>query len=242
MTSVVPVAFHWSGGKDSAHALGRLLGDQRYEVRCLVSTIHASRDESTVHGVPTALLDAQARAIGLPLRTVGLAGAGLDDYVEVMEAESVRLRDEGIRAVAFGDQAHSGVLPYKKDQFEPLGLEVVEPLWTMAPDECLADFLAAGIDAVTVVVDAGVLGRDHLGVSVDQRFVDALPPGCDPSGENGEYHSFVTRAPYFRVPVPVAAGEVEHIRRSIGTSTGVREYRYWRLHLRDGADAPKNMP
>lgn len=234
MTCVVPVAFHWSGGKDSAHALGRLLTDPRYEVRCLVTTVHASRDESTVHGVPTALLQAQARAVGLPLRTVELGGAGLDDYVAVMERASIRMRDEGIGAVGFGDQVHSGVLAYKQEQFGPLGLEIVEPLWAMSPAECLQDFLASGIRAVTVVVDAGVLDRGHLGRVVDRAFVDGLPAGSDPSGENGEYHSFVTDAPYFRHPVPVVAGEVEHIRRTIGTSDGPREYRYWRLHLRAG--------
>jgi len=232
MTDAVPVAFHWSGGKDSAHALGRLLDDDRHDVRCLVTTVHASRDESTVHGVPTALLRAQARAIGLPLRTVELGSAGLDDYVAVMERASIRMRDEGIGAVAFGDQKHSGVLAYKQEQFEPLGLEIVEPLWAMSPTECLQDFLASGTRALTVVVDAGVLGRGHLGRAVDRGFVDSLPVGCDPSGENGEYHSFVTDAPYFRHPVPVVPGEVEHIRRTIGTSDGPREYRYWRLHIR----------
>jgi uncharacterized protein (TIGR00290 family) len=191
VTTPVPVAFHWSGGKDSAHAPGRLLTDDRYEVRCLITTVHAARGESSVHGLPVHLLRAQADAVGLPLHTVALSGAGLEDYVEVMELATRRLHESGIRAFAFGDLEHSGVLPYKTEQFEPLGMAVVEPLWGMTSRQCITDFLRSGIQALTIVVDAGALDRGHLGVRLDVAFVDALPPGCDPCGETGEYHTFV---------------------------------------------------
>lgn len=226
-----PLAFHWSGGKDSAHALGVLLRDDRYDVRCLVTTVHARRQESTVHGIPVALLQAQADGIGLPLRVVELAGPGLDDYAEVMQRASRELRAEGIRAVGFGDQAHSGVLQYKLDQFGPLGLEVVEPLWDLSPRECSEQFLATGIDAVVVVVDASVLGPEYLGRHLDRELVTSLPPGCDPGGEFGEYHTFVTDAPFFARPVPVVPGEVEHLHRTIGTTGGPQDFSYWRLQL-----------
>lgn len=228
----INVAFHWSGGKDSAHALGRLLADDRYDVRCLLTTIHASRDESTVHGLPTALLRAQAASIGLPLRVVGLDGAGLDGYEDAMEAETEHLRSEGIDAFAFGDLQHSDVLQYKEIQFHPLGVHIVEPLWGMTTQECSADFLASGIEAITVVVDAAVLGREHLGAVVDQAFVDSLPAGCDRCGEFGEFHTFVRNTPYFRSPVDFTVGETEHLERRIGTTSGVQEFAYWRLNLR----------
>lgn len=228
----ISVAFHWSGGKDSAHALGRLLADERYAVRCLLTTVHAARDESTVHGLPTALLRAQAAAIGLPLRVVALDGAGLDGYHEAIEDEARRLHGEGVTAFAFGDLEHSDVLRYKEAQFNPLGIEVVEPLWGMSSGQCSEDFLATGIEALTVVVDASVLGRDHLGVTVDRAFVESLPPGCDPCGEFGEFHSFAWNAPYFQSPVQFAAGDTDHIERSIGTTSGVQNFAYWRLNLR----------
>ncbi|MBB2893281.1 ATP-binding protein [Flexivirga oryzae] len=228
----IPVAFHWSGGKDSAHALGRLLADERYDVRCLLTTVHASKGESTVHGLPTALLRSQAEAIGLPLRVVELAGAGLDGYVEAMDAQARLLRAEGIAGFAFGDLEHSDVLRHKQAQFGPLGVEVIEPLWGMSPRECVEDFLTTGIQALIVVVDASVLGPSHLGVAVDRAFVDALPEGCDPCGEYGEFHTFVWDAPYFRDPVPFTRGGTERIERRIGTTSGVQEFAYWRLHLR----------
>ena len=35
-----------------------------------------------------------------------------------------------------------------------------------------------------------------------------LPPGVDPCGENGEFHTFVDSGPIFDAPVPVALGEL----------------------------------
>lgn len=141
------------------------------------------------------------------------------------------LHATGVRAFAFGDLEHSGVLTYKEQQFAPLGMAVVEPLWGMMSGQCITDYLRSGIQAITVVVDVRVLDRDHLGVPVDEAFVAALPPGCDPCGETGEYHTFVWDAPYFRGPVAFMAGRTEHVERRIGTDHGIKEFAYWRLHL-----------
>jgi hypothetical protein len=50
-------------------------------------------------------------------------------------------------------------------------------------------------------------GRDY-----DSRLPQALPPGIDPCGENGEFHTFVYDAPVFSRPISrpieVRTGEV----------------------------------
>ena len=38
-------------------------------------------------------------------------------------------------------------------------------------------------------------------------WLDALPEGIDPCGENGEFHTFVSDGPGFRAPLQVEAGE-----------------------------------
>ena len=230
-TRSIPIVFCWSGGKDSAHALRRLLDDDRYRVRSLVTTVHGAKQVSSVHELPLRLLWAQAEAIGVPLESVALAGPGLDDYAEVMEQTARRLRDEGVRAIAFGDLESSGALAYRNELFESSGLAVVEPLWGMTSQECMDDFLRSRIDALTVVVDASVLGREHLGAQLDRAFVDALPAGCDPCGELGEYHTFVADAPYFDHPVCFAARDSIYLERRIGTHDGLRTFGYWQLRL-----------
>ena len=97
--------------------------------------------------------------------------------------------------------------------------------------ECIEDFLRSQIEALTVVVDASALGRKHLGVTLDQVFLDALPDGCDPCGEFGEYHTFVSSAPYFRHPIRFAIHETERIERQIGTHDGIKTFAYWQLRL-----------
>jgi diphthamide synthase (EF-2-diphthine--ammonia ligase) len=43
---------------------------------------------------------------------------------------------------------------------------------------------------------------------LDESLLADLPPGVDPCGENGEYHTFVTGGPGFATPVSVVPGEV----------------------------------
>lgn len=227
----IPVAFCWSGGKDSALALGRLLGDDRYEVRSLLSTVHGPEPVASVHEVPLRLLRAQAEAIGLPLESVALSNSGLVDYAEAMGRTADRLYGEGIRAVGFGDLEHSGALRHREGIFGPSGLAVVELLWGMTSQECADEFLRSRIEALTVVADASVLSADHLGVWLDRTFIEGLPDGCDPSGEFGEYHSFVVDAPYFLHPVPFVTRGSAYIERQIGTHRGIKTFGYWQLRL-----------
>lgn len=221
------VAFHWSGGKDSALGLSTLLAQGDVVVDRLVTTTHPERNESTVHGLPVELLEAQARSIGIKLQTIPLPGAGLDGYVEVMQEAAVQMRHEGVDAFAFGDLTCSDVRRHKEEQFGPLGIEVLEPLWGMTSRESIEQFLLSGIQAVTVVVDANVLDKADVGVRLDRQFIDRLPAGVDPSGEFGEYHSFTYDGPLFHQPVGFSMSEPRHLEREIGTTEGVRRYAYW---------------
>ncbi len=221
------VAFHWSGGKDSALALSTLVADPSVSVDRLVTTTHPDRRQSTVHGLPVALLEAQADSIGIELQTIPLAGAGLDGYVQTMHEAAIRMRDDGIEAFAFGDLACSDVRRHKEDQFGPLGLAVLEPLWEMTSSQCIEAFLRSGLHAVTVVVDANVLDRAEVGVAVDRGFVERLPSTVDPCGEFGEYHSFTFGGPVFDYPIEFSLSAPRRLDRVIGTTEGDRSYSYW---------------
>lgn len=221
------VAFHWSGGKDSALALSLLLNRDDVQVDRLVTTVHAARGESTVHGLPVELLAAQAQSIGVPLHTLTVPGPGLEGYTEAMDLATRQMRQEGIDAFGFGDLSCSGVLDHKRRQFAPFGLEILEPLWDLSSKECIERFVDSRIRAVTVVVDASVLDATDVGVEVDRAFVQRLPAGVDPCGEFGEYHSFAYDGPLFATPVGFTLSPVRPLTREIGTTEGIRSYRYW---------------
>ena len=220
-------AFHWSGGKDSALALSALLAQGDVVVDRLVTTTHPERRTSAVHGLPVELLEAQARSIGIELQTIPLPGPDLDGYVEVMRAAAMQMRREGIDAFAFGDLKCSDVRHHKEEQFGPLGIEVLEPLWGMTSRECIEKFLQSGIQAVTVVVDASVLDKDNVGIRLDRQFIGRLPEGTDPCGEFGEYHSFAYDGPLFAWPVGFSLSAPRRLEREIRTTEGMRRYAYW---------------
>jgi diphthamide synthase (EF-2-diphthine--ammonia ligase) len=51
-------------------------------------------------------------------------------------------------------------------------------------------------------LDERALGRD-----VDLAFMESLPPGVDPCGENGEFHSFAYAGPIFKEPLAITTGQ-----------------------------------
>ncbi len=228
----VRVAFHWSGGKDSAHAVNRLLADGRYELAYLVTTFSGTQSMSTVHGLPEHLLQQQADALGVPLHAVWLQSPELADYTEKLGACAEQLRSEGVEAFAFGDLDHSGTHHFRIDLCEPVGLEVVFPLAGLSADECMSAYVESGIESLTVIVDAAILGQEELGQRIDSAFLARLPRGCDPCGENGEYHSFAWNSPDFREPISFCRGRVDYTEHQIGTSAGTQNFAYWRLNLR----------
>ena len=72
----IKAVFNWSGGKDSAHALLRAMQSGKYEIVALLTTVNRDTHRSTMHGIPTALLQAQADSIGIPLHIVDLTPKG----------------------------------------------------------------------------------------------------------------------------------------------------------------------
>src|SRR5690625_3190941 len=101
----------------------------------------------------------------------------------------------------------------------------------MTSRECIDGFLLSGIEATTVVVDAAVLDRAYVCGPVTDGLIAALPAGCDPCGEVGEYHTSVSQAPYLRAPVDSTTGAADYIRNTINTTDGPQEFTYWRLRL-----------
>jgi diphthamide synthase (EF-2-diphthine--ammonia ligase) len=57
-------------------------------------------------------------------------------------------------------------------------------------------------------VDPAQLSPSFVGRAFDERLLGSLPPGVDPCGERGEFHTFVWDAPSFSSPIPIRTGEV----------------------------------
>ena len=62
------ILLSWSSGKDSAWALHVLNRQHPGAVRALLTTVNEAVDRVAMHAVRREVLEAQARAAGLPLR------------------------------------------------------------------------------------------------------------------------------------------------------------------------------
>lgn len=202
------VALSWSSGKDSAWALHLLRRDPNVHVAALITTFNTSFDRVAMHAVRRVLVEAQARAAGLPLWPVELPWPCSNDvYEERMSGLCRRALAERVEAIAFGDLFLRDIRDYRERQLAPLGLEPLFPVWDLPTDQLARDMVAAGVKAKITCVDPSKLAPGFSGRDFDARFLSDLPAGVDPCGENGEFHSFVCDGPMFSEPIAVQTGE-----------------------------------
>ncbi len=200
--------FCWSGGKDSALALYRARRSRRYDVVALLTTLTRDYDRISMHGVRRALLEAQARAIGLPLIPVLISKADSDaEYEASMAATLGPLKSQGVSAVLFGDIFLEDLRRYREEKLMAVGMKAAFPLWQENTTGLAASFIEQGFRAVTTCVDSRVLGEGFVGRNFDRGFLSELPAAADPCGENGEFHSFVWGGPLFSHAIKYTPGE-----------------------------------
>ena len=66
MTLIKKAVFNWSGGKDSALALHKILENKGIEVVALFTTLNEETQKSTMHSISLEILAIQAKSIGIP--------------------------------------------------------------------------------------------------------------------------------------------------------------------------------
>ncbi len=201
--------FCWSGGKDSALALHELQTAGTHEVVALLTTVTAGYDRISMHGVRRALLQAQAAAIGLPVREVAITQAASNgEYERAMGAALAAARAEGVTVCVFGDIFLEDLRRWREERLARVGLQGLFPIWRRDTRELIREFLARGFRTVVVCVDPRVMPSSFAGREIDEQFLRDLPVGVDPCGENGEFHTFTYDGPIFRAPVRWQHGAV----------------------------------
>lgn len=201
--------FNWSTGKDSALALHRTLAAGDLDVRWLLTTVNDEHDRVSMHGVRTELLQAQADALGLPLVQIRLPNTPtMEAYDAAMRNTLHQLREQGAEVSVFGDIFLEDLRAYREQKLAELGLRAVFPLWAHPTDTLVREVIDNGFKAVTTCVNTKYLGKEFVGRLLDDAFVRGLPPGVDPCGEHGEFHTFTFDGPIFARPVRVRTGNV----------------------------------
>lgn len=209
---------NWSGGKDAALSLYRTLEEAGLEVRYLLTTVSERYRRITMHGVREALLQEQARQMGIPLKVLYLPeNMSQAAYDRLMEKQLQVFSQEGIRCGIYGDLFLTDLRRYREQQLSRLGMEAVFPLWGSDTRLLVEEFLDLGFRARVSCVNARQLDRSFAGRELDRRFIAELPAGVDPCGERGEYHTFVYQGPLFPQAVSLKNGRI--VERLYGTSS-----------------------
>ena len=198
---------NWSGGKDSAHALWRVMQSNEYDIVALLTTTNSVTQLSTMHNIPLQLLEAQSESIGIPLYVVPLRPKGnMDDYSDAIRRAALHFKDIGVTHFIYGDIFLHDIRSYREAQLAPLDITVVEPLWGASSQDIIEAYLETELQTVIVTTEATGLGMEAIGKIIDREFINSLPSTCDPNGENGEYHTFCFDGPIYRHPISFQLG------------------------------------
>lgn len=199
----------WSSGKDSAWTLHVARQNPEIEIVGLLTTINQAFERVAMHAVRTELLRAQARAAGLPLVEVNIPWPCSNaDYEAAMGRAVADIKSSGVTAMLFGDLFLEDVRAYREQKLAGTGIRPIFPLWGTPTDELSRRMIDGGLEARLTCIDPRQVPRELCGRAYDAQLLRDLPPGADPCGERGEFHTFTHAGPMFQSRVPIELGEV----------------------------------
>ncbi|MHB8598459.1 MAG: Dph6-related ATP pyrophosphatase [Ktedonobacteraceae bacterium] len=204
MEQIQHCALSFSGGKDSLLALDRAVR-QGLSVDFLVTMYDESSQRVRFHGVPIALIQAQADALGIPL----LSYPNAPETFEAVFLQSLQeLRQHEITTMLFGNIHLADVRAWYEERTTAAGLIHSEPLWGDSPSQLVREFLARGYAAMLTCIEEARANPAWLGIPLTEQLVQAFEQsGIDACGEHGEYHTFVYAGPLFSYPLAIRLGE-----------------------------------
>ncbi len=209
MSRAVKILLSWSSGKDSAWMLHVIRSEGLGEAAGLLTTVNEYAGRVAMHAVRLELLQAQANATGLPLMTVPIPSPCPNEIYETrMSAAIARAKTEGFTHVAFGDLFLEDIRRYREERMNGTGLTPMFPLWMRPTDALAREMIHGGLDGYLTCVDPRVLPSSFAGRRFDATLLADLPPGIDPCGERGEFHTCAVAGPMFSHRIDVVRGEV----------------------------------
>jgi uncharacterized protein (TIGR00290 family) len=197
----------WSSGKDSAWLVHTLRTMPEYELAGVLTTINQDANRVAMHAVRAEVLQAQAAALGLPLRTVPIPSPCPNEiYEKAMGAAVAQAVGEGFTHVAFGDLFLEDVRRYREERLAGTGLTPIFPLFGSDTGALARGMIAGGLRARITCLNPKILPREFAGREFDQRLLDDLPADVDPCAERGEFHTCAYAGPMFREPLAIETG------------------------------------
>lgn len=209
MDSKKKVTISWSGGKDSAFALYKILLSGEFEVVSLHTLINAETRRVGMHGVREELIEVQAKALNIQLYKIYVtASMNHKAYESAMHLFYQKSIHDKIEAIVFGDIFLEDLKKYREDLLAGYPFQTLYPLWGIDTPVLIQDFIHTGFKTIICSANKKYFSKQQVSSVLDQHFMESIPAGVDPCGENGEFHTWVYDGPIFRTPLLYVLGEV----------------------------------
>lgn len=194
----------WSGGKDSCYALHKAV-DQGDNPLILLNVLNEYGERSRSHGIPKLILQAQADALAIPIHFLSSTWEDYEsNYIENLKSLK---QHYSINTSVFGDIDIQSHRDWEEKVSRAAGLIPQLPLWQQDRKTLVLEMVSYGIEAIITSCNQD-MGPDFLGRKVTVELIEELEDiGIDPCGENGEYHTVVTKAPLFNNPIKLSVEE-----------------------------------
>lgn len=194
------IVLFWSGGKDSALTLFELIKNKDIKVIALISMIGESTNTVAYHGISESLLVEQSKLIGIPLHRVYIPeNCTNSQYTQITTKALSPYLKRGIQEVAFGDISLRDIRSFREALMSKIGLKSIFPLWGKSNQQLQELFFNANFRTVITSILTDKLDHSFLGKELSRELLTKLPENIDPFGENGEFHTLTTFAPYFKL-------------------------------------------
>ena len=189
------IVVSFSGGKDSTLSLYRMI-KKGYKVIGLLVTFD-NQNDSCFHRIPKNILQEVSNELEIPLIEVDCCDGKI--YEQEFERALKSSKEKGAEICVFGDIDIEVHKKWCLDRCNAAGLKGNFPLWQEDRESLTNEFIDYGFKAIIKKINLNTLGEEFLGKELTKDVVNEVKNlGCDPSGENGEYHTLVFDGPIFK--------------------------------------------
>ena len=188
----------FSGGKDSMLALHRMIKNG-YTPVALLTTVKKNEGESWTHGINLDFLNRVSKSLGIDLITVE---CGVSEYESEFERKLLEAKEKGATICVYGDIDIEHHRQWGVDRCNSVNMNAEFPLWQENREDLVYEFIDNGYRAIIKTINLNNLGEEFLGEILTKDLIQKIKEtGSDACGENGEYHTFVSDGPLFKIPI-----------------------------------------
>ena len=209
-------AVSWTGGKDCNLALLKAWRIPSLRVTCLV--VFCPHD-ARFRAHPLQLMEAQAKALSLPLHRVVFPVDGTDYKKMYVDGIQSLKEEHGVQVIVTGDMDLVGTMKrnWIEECAECVSVGAYVPLWKADREAVLCELLDEDFQVIFSCVKTPYFDASWIGRPLDQQATDEMrklslvtydnTKPLDLGGENGEYHTMCLDGPLYRMQVQVNLGD-----------------------------------